>query len=446
MPATHSIDAATRAAPWAATPRDALALVRRALVREAKMRAKMARLAETDYKGGRRFQYGYLGSFSAKVTALCEANKKLKAGLSDAGLVALAKDLNPWAGTSEPVNMYPKPKPGGYRPITSFAIENKALQILVERAAEPFIQIEPNQFDAKGNGGTPAACRRLLELLGQGYVHVVVADVEANFNSLRAEGIKEIVPLPPAVIEAVVLARGLNFNPNQRRSKDAKKAAGRRHANAPETHRNPPKGMGCVSPPLRGIARYAKSGIEHPSRLIETMRKGRRGIPQGLTGSSLYSAAIHAPMVRNISRTAPAVHYNDNFYAVAKTGDGALLVAKALKAEFNRSPAGPLLLSKCIIVEARQGFAALGYIFRVKNGRPKIHVPAHKLELCEIKFLSMFDDIICGIMTREDVVDSIDRWCASHRLWPFWRHWRRRFIRQLDRHFPPTEEGNHRGV
>ena len=321
---------------------------------------------------------------------------------------------------------------------------------MVERAAEPFIKIHPHQFDAPGNGGTPAACRRLLELLRAGYVHVVIADVEANFNNLSAAGIKEMIPLPPAVTEGVVLARNLNINPNQRRYDDAKRAGGQIRATAPKAPRDP---QGCnelVTLPLRGIARHADSGLKHPSRLKESLRKGRRGIPQGLTGSSLYSAAIHEPMVRNISRMAPAVHYGDNFYAAAKTGDEALLVAKALKAEFNRSPAGPLLLSTCIIKDARRGFAALGYIFRVKNGRATIHVPIHKLMDCETKFLSMLDDIICGNSmvcggtTREDVVRFIDGWCAGHRLWPFWRLWRKRLMRQIDKDFPPTEEGNYR--
>lgn len=437
MTATHSVDTATRTAPGEATPREARALVRRAQLRDTKMRAKMGRLAETDVSKGRRFQYGYLGAFSAKIAALVAAEKRLKTGLSDAELIALAKNLNPWVGTNERVNMYPEPKPGGYRPITSFGIQNKALQILVERAAKPFIRIHPAQYDALGHGGPPAACRRLLELLGQGYVHVVVADVAGNFNSLSAAGIKEMIPLPPAVIEAVVLARGLNINPSQRRYDYEKRAGDNQRATAPKAPRGPCRDGGCASPPLRGIARHAQSGTEHLSRLKESLRKGRRGIPQGLTGSSLYSAAIHEPMVRNISRVAPAVHYTDNFYAVAKTGDEALLVAKALKIELQRSPAGPLLWSECKIVDARHGFAALGYLFKVKNGRALIRVPRHKLEDCRTKFLGMFEDVALGNMTRAEVERYLDGWCAAHRLWPHWRLWRKLLVGRLDQHFPP---------
>ena len=223
MPTTNRIDTDTRAAPEAATPRDAKALVRRALARETKMREKMIRLAATDYPKGRDFQRVYLRSFPAKVAATIAAGKKIGMDLTDAQVIASAKRIDPFKGTGEAVQMRAEPKPGGYRPITTFGVQNKALQILVKGAAEPFIRAHPHQFDAKGNGGNEGACRRILELLRAGYVHVVVADVAGNFNALSAEGIKEIIPLPPAVTEAVVLARGLNINPSQRRYDDAKK-------------------------------------------------------------------------------------------------------------------------------------------------------------------------------------------------------------------------------
>ena len=440
MPAINRIDTATRAAPEAATARDAKALVRRALVREPKLRAKMVRLAKTDYVRGRDFQRVYLRSFPAKVAAVVAAGKKLGMDLTDAQVIALAKGIDPFKGTGEAVRTYPKPKAGGYRPITTFGAANKALQILVKQAAEPFIKIHPHQFDARGHGGPPAACRRILELIGEGYVHVVVADVEANFNALRAEGIKETIPLPPAVTEAVVLARGLNINPHERRYHDAETAEGQKRGAAAPTPKAPRARKVSVPndaiPRRAVIVRRARSGLKHPSRLRETMRKGRRGISQGSMGSPLYSAAIHALMVGNISRLAPVVHYTDNFYVFAKTGKGALRAAKALKAEFQRSPAGPLLFSSCAIKDAREGFAALGYIFKVRNGRAKIQVPGHKLERQLNKFMETENDVYMGLRTPEDAVESVDRWCAAHRLWPFWRLWRSRVLRRLARDFP----------
>ncbi|MCZ6467384.1 MAG: hypothetical protein O6829_08950, partial [Alphaproteobacteria bacterium] len=153
-----------------------------------------------------------------------------------------------------------------------------------------------------------------------------------------------------------------------------------------------------------------------------------------------FSAAIHEPMVRNISRQVAVVHFTDNFFLFSKTRAGALRAAKTLQAEFQRSPAGPLLSSDCIIKDARQGFEALGYIFKVKNGRASIRVGNHKLNLCSVKFMEMFDDIRSyNGMTRKDVIQFLDGWCAGHRLWPHWRLWRKLLMGRFDRHLPPGE-------
>ena len=440
MPAANRIDTATRAAPEAATARDAKALVRRALVREGKMRAKLGRLA-TGCNSGRDFQRVYLRSFPAKVAAVVAAAKALRVGYTDAELIELAKAIDPFRGTREEVRMRAKPKPGGYRPITSFGIKNKALQFLVRSAAEPFIHLNPAQFDARGRGGNPAACRRILELLGQGYIYVVVADIEGNFNALRSEGVKEILPLPPAVTEAVIMARSLNINPNQRRYQDEQSSGSRRRGTTPKAPWTPTGSIPIDLRTLGVITRQAKSGLKHPSRLKETMRKGRRGVSQGSVSSPLFSDAIHEPMVARIARQEKVVHYCDNFFVFAKSKREALRAAKTLQAEFSRSPAGPLLSSDFIIKDARKGFEALGYIFKVKNGRASIRVANHKLNLCAVKFRGMFDDIIArNGMTRKDVVRYLDGWCAAHRLWPHWRLWRKLLMGRLDQHFPPPAE------
>ncbi len=309
------------------------------------------------------------------------------------------------------------------------------------RAAEPFVSTHPNQYDVPGNGGAEGACRRLLEFLREGYVHVLVADVESNFNALRAEGLIEAIPLPPAITEAVVLARGLNIITSQRRSNDAKKAGSPKRRNTPKAPREPAGNPIQESLPLRGIARHAKSGKPKiPSRLKETLRKGRQGIPQGSVSSPLLSGCLHAPIVRNISQMAPTVHYSDNYHVVAKSGEGLLPIAKTLKAEFNRSPAGPLLLSKCIMVDARQGFAALGFIFKAKGKRAWLRPSHRKLEKCYLNFLGMIDDIVAGNKTPEQVRQILRGWCAAHRLWPHVGLWEKLLLGRLDQHYPPPTE------
>ena len=86
--------------------------MKRALVKEAKMRAKLGRVS-ADYAKGRDFQRVYLRSFPAKVAAVVAAAKKLQVGFTDAQVIELAKGIDPFRGTREAVRMYLTPKPGG---------------------------------------------------------------------------------------------------------------------------------------------------------------------------------------------------------------------------------------------------------------------------------------------------------------------------------------------
>ncbi len=411
----------------AAPVREAGKLVARARARELVLREKLQRLAREDHRQGRRYQRQYLNSFDAKLSALHEANKKQPGKpLGDTDLVRLAGKLNPWKGTDERARLRPEPTASGYRPITAFGIENAGLQTLVGRAAEPFIRFHPAQYDVAGNGGNEGACRRLLELLRGGYVHVLVADVAANFNSLGAGGLTQMLPIPRAITERVVLARNLNVtNGKERRRGHASRASGPRCADAPEV-------PVPISPTLRVIATLGQGGkAQTPSRLKETLRKGRQGTSQGSVSSPLVSGCVHAPIVRNISELAPTVHYVDNYHVVAKAGDELLPIAKALKAEFNRSPAGPLLFSKCEIKDARRGFVTLGWEFKAKDGRAWVRPPKHKLERHYLKFLEMVDDLALGIGTPKGVRESLRGWCASARLWPHVGLWKKLLLARL---------------
>ena len=299
-------------------------------------------------------------------------------------------------------------------------------------AARPFIKVHKHQFDARGHGGPPAACRRILELIGAGYVNVVVMDVAGNFNALSAAGIIKTIPLPPAVIEAVVLARGLNINPHERRYDDAKAGRRKQASKAPRK----PKGSSFRDSLTPRVVVSGAAGPTDSGRLRETMRTGRRGLPQGSLGSPLFSDAIHAPMVAKISRHGEVVHYADNFFVFTKTKAGALRAAKTIKAEFNRSPAGPLLPSDAIIKDAREGFVALGYLFKVRNGRAVIQVPGHLLERQVNRFMETSEDCRRHLITPRDAFDSITRFCVSKSLWPYWRAWRARVLRRLARDYP----------
>ena len=344
-------------------------------------------------------------------------------------------------GTRERARMKVIPKTDGYRAVIRFQVVNMALQILYDRAVSPFAPRHPNQFDSPGNGGNVGACRRIMELLREGYTHVLIADIASNYNSFGAEGLKEMLPAPHRVTEHVVLGRLLNITtPSKEGNNGHEKEAGSRRANAPADRPTPEGTMGIIQTLRVPIATLGQGGADQPSRWKETTRAGRQGTSQGAVSSPLVSRCVHAPIVRTLSEMAPVVQFVDNYFAFAMTRDELLPVVTALKIELQRSLAGPLLFSKCIIKNACHGFAALGYLFKVKNGRALIRVPRHKLQDCHTKFLGMFDDVALGKMTREGVVESLDGWCAAHRLWNHWWLWRKLLMGRLDEHFPPPTE------
>ena len=442
MPAINRIDTATRTAPAAASLRQPHEQIEHSRARELVMRAELERLAREDHREGRRYQRQYFNSYDAKLAALHTANRKQPGRpLSDSVLIGLAGDMNPWAGTDERARMHVIPKANGYRAVIRFRVINMALQVLYDRAVGPFAPRHPRQYDAPGNGGDWGACRRILELLGAGYVHVLVADVSSNYNSLAAAGLRAMLPAPHLVTDSIVLGRGLNIIvPNRKRRGSHDGEAGGNRADAP-AHRHKPKGQRCHSLTLRvPIATLDQGGADQPSRWNETTRKGRQGIPQGSVCSPLVSRCVHAPIVRTLSEMAEVVQIADNYFILARTRDELLPVAKTLKAEFQQSPAGPLLFSKCIIVDARHGFRCLGFVFKAGRGRVWLRPSRGKLERHWWRFTEMIDDVALGKMTREGAVESLDGWCAAHRLWLHWRLWRKLLMGRLDQHFPPPTE------
>ena len=137
---------------------------------------------------------------------------------------------------------------------------------------------------------------------------------------------------------------------------------------------------------------------------------------------------------------APVVHFDDNYFIFAKSREELVPIAQTLRAEFNRHLAGPLLFSKCIIKDARQGFVALGYLFKVRGKRAWLRPSPRKLEGCYLKFLGMIDDIDFGRKTPEQVRRYLRGWCAAHQLWPNVNLWEKLLLGRLHQHCPPPTE------
>ena len=409
--------------------------VARAKDREARLRERLQQLARSSRQRAKEFQRLYLASHDAMISAVAKANKKHR--LPPEELLRLAAELSAWIGTDEPVNMWPKRKSnGGHRPITAFGIQNRALQILAHRAVKPLANLAPDQYVAAGRGGNDVACQKILQLLGRGFTHVLLVDVADNFNTMGAEGVVQMLPLPERITRAVALAGGLNFDvrfpvgPTKRerrckhRTRRMAVAGNHGPVRPPNYHHHPT--------PIREVAYTRRRGTHN--RADEVLKKGQRGISQGSALSSLASEILHAPIVRKVSEHAPVVHYVDDYHVFARTEDELLPIAETLQAEFSQHPAGPLLPKQFIIKDARRGFVALGWLFKVRDGRVSIRPPRHKLENCLKNFdKKLHDAVTFGKGTPEDARQYLRGWCESHRLWPHVRLWEVLLLRRLDR-------------
>ena len=149
----------------------------------------------------------YLQSLDAKDVAVEQARRKLKLHRrpSASKLPAIAECLNPWQGTMEPVILSFKEKaskPGQFRPVLDFGIENRALQHLVLGALNARADLHPNQYAMRGSH---SAIRRVAELMANGYEHAVEIDIKNCFASFDGEKVPDLLPLPKRVTKSVLL-------------------------------------------------------------------------------------------------------------------------------------------------------------------------------------------------------------------------------------------------
>jgi hypothetical protein len=178
------------------------ALLRR--VREA------SRMNETAYRVRK-----YLGSFDAQLHPTLEAYDAMKPEdrPNPAKLTTIARSLDPWKGTDEPVIVYRKRKSSGqgHRFICKFGIENRALQYLAKDVLSAVLYLHPDQYLTRG--GVPAAITRTKQALSDGYVWTTEFDINNYYPSLDEEKLSTLLlPLPKEVTDHVIFSRYLNLS------------------------------------------------------------------------------------------------------------------------------------------------------------------------------------------------------------------------------------------
>ena len=157
----------------------------------------------------------YLGSYDAKLRATRKAHDAMRPDRrpNEAKLEAIARDLNPWKGTDEPVlvHLTPKASHPHYRAVLEFGIKHRALQYLARDILIALLKLHPNQYGTCG--GTHAAIRQTKQALRDGYLWAVELDIKDCFPSFDGKELHKLLPLPKEMTDKVIISGCLNLMP-----------------------------------------------------------------------------------------------------------------------------------------------------------------------------------------------------------------------------------------
>ena len=296
----------------------------RAMRHEVRLRRRIMRAAAAGSAiGVKDALRQYLCSHNAKLAATFEARKRMPEHERPpkSKVPEIAGKIDPWKGTDEEVQLWWKPKLalGQFRPILSFGIENRALQILVLRALNACAQTHSQQF--AGRGGTPAAISQVVEYLEAGYCHAVECDISNFFRSFDEEKVPDYLPLPKAVTNNVVIAKNLNIK------------SGKKKDNT----------LGGSSYLVIVPDHLGDGELEgHMGTSQFDTEAARRGIPQGASSSPLVAEVLLAPLIDALPGSGAVVNYGDNFLLLAKDANDVVAMSNILGKLLTKHPAGPL--------------------------------------------------------------------------------------------------------
>lgn len=252
----------------------------------------------------------YLGSYDAKLRATRKAHDAMRPDRrpNEAKLEAIARDLNPWKGTDEPVlvHLTPKASHPHYRAVLEFGIKHRALQYLARDILIALLKLHPNQYGTCG--GTHAAIRQTKQALRDGYLWAVELDIKDCFPSFDGKELHKLLPLPKEMIDKVIISGCLNLMPGN-------------------------------------LLHYYGPEDDHegdPIALTAALSSARRGIPQGSATSPLIAEAMVAIALKQVPLLGVIIAYLDNTLLLAKSENDVVCMTEALGAAFAQHPVGRL--------------------------------------------------------------------------------------------------------
>lgn len=336
-----------------------------------------------------------LNSFHAKFAAVEAANRRLRpaARRPVEQVIELAQTLDLWSPSSERATIRSVPKPrGGHRYVVAFGIENRARQILVSWALKPWILPKLLHQQNALNGGRDRAIQKIAQTIEEErHTYAVELDIKDCFGSISIDWLKEHLPLPPNVTQAVCAADQINL-----------------------------------------VALDIHAG---------TCPTSRQGLPQGSAVSPIIAEYVLARILREAPEGVAFQAYVDNIFVSAPDEIGARQHQQTLERLFEAHPAGLLRVHSHGPQRIENGLPVLGYVLLLVRRRVRIGIRYGREEHILEKIEALWDR---GDITPEERQSRADRmingWCAAHALWRGVRRFERNVRGHIQYLVPPSDQ------
>ncbi len=309
-----------------------------ALLRKIRFAREDGKKKRINYLGGL-----YLNSFDAKLMAVRRAYEQMTPHLrpDKAELRAIAQRIDPRQGTSEEVRVYRKrksSKPGDYRLIMNFGIENRALQYLALSLLEKAVEPHPRQYLLRG--GVQAAVHDLANAMAKGPVCAYELDIKDCYPSFDGKKLQELIPLPKEVTDHIITSRHLHLKGGTSNI--------------------------CIS------FGPADGQEQDPVKLTTALADAaRRGLPQGSAVSPIVAEMVLALSLNAVPALGTVFAYADNVLLLATSKSNAVAMKKALWSALEGHPVGRLQ-PKAKFFAVGEPVDFLGHRLTSANG--KVHI------------------------------------------------------------------------
>jgi len=311
-------------------------------------------------------------------------------------------EIKEFAGSWDPYNVGNEPiravnilkKSGsGTRPLQIFGAKRKAANVLVAQILGVTLPVNPVEYCTKSRGTKEAITKLKSMMMDPTITHIVVGDLINFYPSIRGDQLHDLLLLPEAVTNAVVL--GLSTDqPEEGEGKDYIAS----HVPYP-----------CFPFPYGDVPTAATSAPFGADPL---------GLPQGVATSAIIASRVALAKLATLPFSDRLVLYADDIAGGAQGEDEAMSVQSELEDVCASSPVGPLPRTFHIIPKSKK-VRFLGRVlkYRPKNGDVRVTVDWPSFERFKDKIAVRWDEDIAEggeAFARWALDEYTKRWFAGY--------------------------------